>query len=137
MAGFPRVNGDSAGVAVYDVQQYTNGSTSGTVDQPVQPQGPKLVFIVGDLGGDPSAQFGVGGAIEAVLRTVQQIMTVHMYQFNSDGTYRIAAYDNGTNLSSGWVVAGASTSLQAAIRDLGTVNGYSLTGATAAAGTLA
>lgn len=135
MAGFPRVNGDSAQIAVYDAPVYVNGTTAGTVDQPVQPQGPKLLFIVGDLGGDPTAQFGVGGAIEAVLKTVTQMLTIHMYQFNSDGTYRIAVYDIGTDLANGWPSAGDS--LQDAIRALGTVNGYSLAGATAAEGTLA
>jgi hypothetical protein len=133
MAGFPRVNGDSAQVAVFDTPVYVNGTTTGTVGQPVQPQGPKLLFIVGDLGGDPTAQFGVGGAIEAVLRVVQQLMTIHMYQFNADGTYRIAAYDISTDLTTGY----SGGTLQAAIRALGTVNGYDLSGATAAAGTLA
>ena len=136
MAGFPRVNGDSAQVAVFDTPVYTNGVTAGTVGQPVQPQGPKLLFIVGDLGADPTAQFGVGGAIEAVLKTVQELLTVHMYQFNADGTYRIAAYDIGTDVSTtgtNW----QGGSLQAALQALGTVNGYSLAGATAAAGTLA
>lgn len=136
MAGFTRVNGDSAQVAVFDSPVYVNGTTTGTVGQPVQPQGPKLVFIVGDLGGDPTAQFGVGGAIEAVLKTIQELMTVHMYQFNSDGTYRVAAYDVGTDVSTtgtSW----QNGSLQDAIQALGTVNGYSLAAATADAGTLA
>jgi hypothetical protein len=136
MAGFTRVNGDSAQVAVFDTPVYVNGTTSGTVGQPVQPQGPKLIFITGDLGGDPTAQFGVGGAIEAVLKTVQLLLTVHMYQFNSNGTYRIAAYDVGTDVSTsgtGW----GGGSLQAALQALGTVNGYSLAAATAAEGTLA
>ena len=136
MAGFARVNGDSAQVAVFDTPVYVNGTTAGTVDQPVQPQGPKLVFIVGDLGADPTAQFGVGGAIEAVLKTVTLLMTLHMYQFNSDGTYRIAAYECGTDVST----TGTSWdggSLQDALQALGTVNGYSLAAATADAGTLA
>lgn len=136
MSGFPRVNGDSAQVAVLDTPVYVNGTTTGTVNNPVQPQGPKLVFITGDLGGDPTAQFGVGGAIEAVLKTVQLLMTVHMYQFNDDGVYRIAAYDCGTDVSTtGTQWDGGS--LQDAIRALGTVNGYSLAAATADVGTLA
>lgn len=136
MAAFTRTNGDSAQVAVFDTPTYVNGTTTGTVGQPVQPQGPKLVFIEGDLGGDPTAQFGVGGAIEAVLKTVQLLMTVHMYQFNADGTYRIAAYDTGTDVSTSGT-AWDTGSLQDAIQALGTVNGYSLASATADAGTLA
>jgi hypothetical protein len=91
------------------------------------------LFITGDLGGDPTAQFGVGGAIGAVLQVVALLTTIHIYQFNADGTYRIAVYDTGTNLTTGW----DGSTLQAAIQALGTVNGYSLAGATAAAGTFA
>lgn len=136
MSGFPRVNGDSAQVAVFDTPVYVNGTTSGTVDQPVQPQGPKLVFITGDLGADPTAQFGVNGAIAAVLKTVQLLMTVHMYQFNAAGTYRIAAYDCGTDVSTTGT-AWDGGSLQDAIQALGTVNTFDLSVATADAGTLA
>lgn len=136
MAAFSRVNGDSAQVAVFDTPVYVNGTTSGTAGQPVQPQGPKLVFITGDLGADPSAQFGVGGAIEAVLKTVQLLMTVHIYQFNADGTYRIGAYDCGTDVSTTGT-AWDGGSLQDALQALGTVNGYSLAGATADTGTFA
>ena len=134
MAAFPRINGDSAQVAVYDAPVYVNGSTAGTVGQPVQPAGPKLLFIVGDLGGDPTAQFGVNGAISAVLQTVQQMLTVHIYQFNADGTYRIGAYSTGTDLAT---FGGPGVSLQAQIQALGTVNGYSLAAATATLGTFA
>lgn len=133
MAGFSRVNGDSAQVAVFDTPVYVNGTTTGTVGQPVQPQGPKLLFIVGDLGADPTAQFGVGGAIEAVLKTIAELTTLHMYQFNANGTYRVAVYDTGANITTGY----DGGTLQAAIQALGTVNGYDLSGATAAAGTLA
>jgi hypothetical protein len=133
MASFTRTNGDSAQVAVFDTPVYVNGTTSGTVGQPVQPQGPKLLFITGDLGGDPTAQFGVGGAIGAVLQVVALLTTLHIYQFNADGTYRIAVYDTGTNLTTGW----DGSTLQAAIQALGTVNGYSLAAATAAVGTFA
>lgn len=133
MASFTRTNGDSAQVAVFDTPVYVNGTTSGTVGQPVQPQGPKLLFITGDLGGDPTAQFGVGGAIGAVLQVVALLTTLHIYQFNADGTYRIAVYDTGTNLATGW----DGSTLQAAIQALGTVNGYSLAAATAAVGTFA
>lgn len=136
MAGFTRTNGDSAQVAVFDTPVYVNGTTTGTAGQPVQPQGPKLIFITGDLGADPSAQFGVGGAIEAVLKTVQLMLTVHMYQFNADGTYRIAAYDVGVEVGTSGTAWGGG-SLQAALQALGTVNSYSLAAATAVAGTLA
>ena len=128
MAGFPRINGDAAGVAVYDVASYENGVTTGAVDTPIQPQGPKLEFHVGDLGADPTDQFGTGGAIEAVLRVFQELSTVYMYQFNSDGTYRVGSYPTAGD---------DAAQLQVAVRALGTVNGYSLAAATVAEGGLA
>lgn len=128
MAGFTRVNGDASGVAVFDVGQYVNGTTTGSVGIPVQPQGPKLAFFTGDLGADPTAQFGTGGAIEAVLRTMAAKTTLHMYQFNNDGTYRVAVYPTDGD---------AAADLQTAVRALGTVNGYDLSGATVSAGGLA
>jgi hypothetical protein len=133
MTQFARVNGDSAQVAVYDTGSYVNGTTTGTVGQPVQPQGPKLMFLVGDLGGDPTAQFGVGGAISAFLQVVQQLTTVYMYQFNADGTYRLGVYDINANITTGY----AGGTLQAAVQALGTVNGYSLAAATVTVGTFA
>ena len=128
MAFFTRTNGDSAQVAVYDTGSYVNGTSSGTVGQPVQPQGPKLAFYTGDLGTDPSAQFGPGGAIEAVLRVFQELSTVYIYQFNADGTYRIGAYPTSGD---------SAATLQTNVQALGTVNGYALAGATVALATFA
>jgi hypothetical protein len=118
MAGFTRENGDAAQVGHLDVPAYSNTGIhwADTVGKPVQPAGPKLIFITGDLGGDPTFHFGPGGAIEALLKVVQQLTTVHMYQFNADGTYRIAAYDCGTDLAS-WTAEGDS--LQDEIQALG------------------
>jgi hypothetical protein len=127
MAQFSRVNGDSAGVAVYDVGSYVNGTTTGAVGTPIQPQGPKLQFFDIDLGADPTAQFGTGGAVEAVLRTVTQMSTLHMYQFNADGMGKVVCYP---------VSGQAAADLQTAIQALGTVNTFNLSVATVAAGTL-
>lgn len=129
MAGFSRTNGDASGVAVYDVGQYVNGATTGSAGIPVQPAGPKLDFYAGDLGASGvSGQFGPGGAVEAVLRTMTQMSTLHMYQFNNDGTYRVAMYPTSGD---------AAAALQTAVRALGTVNGYDLSGATVTAAGLA
>lgn len=127
MAQFSRVNGDSSGVAVYDVGVYVNGTTSGAVGTPIQPQGPKLQFLEIDLQADPTAQFGVGGAIEAVLRTVTQMSTLHMYQFNSDGMGKVVIYP---------VSGQTAADLQTAIQALGTVNTFNLAVATVADGSL-
>lgn len=139
MSGFTRVNGDSQAVAVYDYPVFVNGlgaSTSvGSVGAPIQPAGPVLEFIAGDIGADPTAQFGTGGAIEAVLKTVAQLFTIHMYQFNATGAYKIAVYDNGRSIATGFGATGTE-SLQTALQGLGTVNGYDLSAATAALGSL-
>lgn len=127
MAQFSRVNGDSSGVAVYDVGVYVNGTTTGAVGTPIQPQGPKLQFLEIDLQADPTAQFGVGGAIEAVLRTVTQMSTLHMYQFNSDGMGKVVIYP---------VSGQTAADLQTAIQALGTVNTFNLAVATVADGSL-
>jgi hypothetical protein len=129
MASFTRTNGDASGVAVYDVGTYVNGATSGSAGIPIQPQGPKLDFYTGDLGADGvSGQFGTGGAVEAVLRVMAQMSTIHMYQFNNNGVFRVAMYPTGGD---------AAASLQSAIQALGTVNGYNLAGAVVTAGGLA
>lgn len=129
MAGFTRTNGDASGVAVYDVGAYVNGTTTGSAGIPIQPQGPKLDFYVGDLGATGvQSQFGPNGAVEAVIRVMTSMSTLHMYQFNNDGTYRVAMYPTGGD---------AAAALQTAVRALGTVNGYDLSGATVTLGGLA
>lgn len=92
--------------------------------------GPSMDFFGIDLGADPSGQMATNGAVEAVLRTIGQLGTVMIYS--------VDATANPTNLSVGvypvgaWEAATAVTgaNLTAALQALGTVNTYSLAGAT-------
>ena len=104
----------------------TNG-TYGPIGTVINPLGPRVDVFSGDLGADPSAQLSVGGAIEAVINYFQQLGTVAMYQVNADGTYKVMLYPVGSQ---------TAASAQTGIRALGTVNGYDLSGATCAAGSL-
>lgn len=96
-----------------------NGSGSETTGVPVQIAGPKLDFFSIDLGGDASAQMEIGGAVEAVIKTLTQLSVVHFYQVDGDklsiATYPVGAWNGETGRN-----------LQDAIQELGTVNGYNL-----------
>jgi len=100
-----------------------NGSGSATTGVPVMIQGPKLDFFGIDLGVDPAGEMGVNQAVEAVITCVTQLATVHFYQVEASASannmsiavYPTAAWTHGT--------------LQTAIRALGTVDGYDLSGA--------
>ena len=96
-----------------------NGSGSATTGVPVMIQGPHLDFFVIDLGADASSKMGVNSAVDAVIKCITQLATVHFFQLDSDklsiATYPVAAWD--------------TSDLQNAIQDLGTVDSYNLSGA--------
>jgi len=118
MAYFTRTHGDSNPIVNFDKK---DGGASNT-NTPINPAGPKLDFFCIDFDTDsPVNQMGTGGAIEAVLRCVGQLATVHMYQVNDTtdaNQMSLAIYPTG---------AWTSGDLQDAIEGLGTVNGYDLT----------
>mgnify|MGYP003347697039 CR=1 FL=1 len=124
MSGFTRTHGDSQPVFAIDVQNgpvSPSASANGTTTNFI---GPAMDFFGFDLGAAPTAQLGVDGAISAVNQCIEQLGTVMMYS--------VSATSNVTNMSvavypvGGWTAAG----LQTAVRALGTVNGYDLSGAT-------
>ena len=80
-----------------------------------------LGFYVIDAGADISGQGGIGGALEALAQAINPIA------FNSEGT---AGLVNVVVDDSQW----SATALQETVVDLGTVNGYDFSGATATAG---
>lgn len=94
MAEFTRVNGDLNPVLWLDAPGYTNpGSTSAvTSGATVQPQGPKLDFFT--LTGNGSQ---IADNINAVFQTVQQLATVHIYEYTNatDDTLAVAVYPTG------------------------------------------
>ena len=86
--------------------------------------GPALDFFGCDLGANPAAGAAVNSYLTQLLQCVQQTATVAMYQ--------VAATGNVTNFSVAVfpVSAWTATTLQAAIRALGTVDSYDFSGAT-------
>jgi hypothetical protein len=118
MAIQTRTHGDL--LPVFAIDQL-GGPGAATTGVPVQIAGPKLDFFGMDLGADIAGQLGTGGAVEAVLQCVTQLATTHMFQAEaSTGGFSIAVYPTA---------AWTASSLQAAIRALGTVNTYDLSGA--------
>ena len=119
MAQFTKVHGDFKQVMNYDAPGYTVGSldaiTSGVT---VQPQGPKLEFFT--ITGNGSQ---VLDNISTVFQTVQQLATIHMYEYTNatDDTLAIAIYpvsawdatslDNA--LSNAWTSANVSVASSA------------------------
>ena len=115
MAQFTRVNGDFQPVLHIDSPEYTNaGSTSAVVSAAsVQPQGPKLQFLT--ITGNGSQ---VADNINAVFQTVEQLATIHMYEYTNatDDTLALAIYPVGAwtdvtldaALSNAWTSANVS-----------------------------
>lgn len=120
MAFQTKVHGDVKPVFAIDT---LGGSGTNPTGTPVMFSGPKLDFFGIDLGADPAAQLDSGEAVEAVITCITQLATTHFYQVQASAAannmsiavYPTAAWTDGT--------------LQAAIRALGTVATYDLSGA--------
>ena len=82
MAQFTRTNGDFQPVLNLDYASYTNtGVNTNTSGSVVQPQGPKLDFfnfVVANVQAN-------GTVTQTVIRTVEQLATVMIYQVNAGG----------------------------------------------------
>jgi hypothetical protein len=89
MAQIQNVSGGSQPVFAIDQRigpQLAANVTYAPAGVPVNFQGPKLEFFGMNLSGgntNPFTQAGVGGAIELLLQTVQQVSTVAIYQVNN------------------------------------------------------
>ena len=119
MAEFTKVHGDFKQVMNYDAPDYTVGALNAiTSGVPVQPQGPKLEFFT--ITGNSSQ---VLDNIATVFQTVQQLATIHMYEYTNatDDTLALAIYPVGAwttvtldnELSNAWVSANVSVAGQA------------------------
>jgi hypothetical protein len=123
MAQFTRTSGDAQPVFATDVLNGSLPPSTAANGTTTNLMGPGMQFFGMDLGAAPTTQLGVTGAIAAVLQCLAQQATVMIYS--------VAATANVTNMSvasyplDGWTAA----TLQVAIRALGTVNGYDLSGA--------
>ena len=131
MAGFSRVSGDSGAVFNYDAGATgVNGSAVGT-GITVNPHGPSLDYFAIDFGANvTNAAFQTGGAVESVNSTIQQLTTIVCYEIAADQTVSTVRSSKYAVYPRGGTTASA---LQTAIRALGTVGGYDLSGATVAA----
>jgi len=123
MSGFTRTHGDSQPVFAIDVQNGPVASTADANGTVTNLYGPAFDFFGLDLGAAPTAQLGVGGAVGAVNQAIEQLATIAMYQVQASSAANnmsVAVYPVGA-----WTAA----TLQTAVRALGTVNGYDLSGA--------
>lgn len=122
MAIFTRTNGDANGVV--NVDTGVHGAGVGTLIS--TGIGKHISIFKLDTGSvDLSGQTDVGGAVEAILRTVAVQSTIVAYQVENDNSGEMRVVVEAT----GFDAAG----LQAAVRALGTVNGANLGSTTAAA----
>jgi hypothetical protein len=119
MAEVTRVHGTAAGVSNVDIAE--TGAAS--INQTISVVGRGLTFYKVTLAADNTAQFGTGGTIEAILRTIQVKASTVAYCLATGGLILSVAVD-----ATGWT----DGDLQTAIQGLGTVNGVVL-GATTAA----
>ena len=120
MASQTKINGNTKPVFAIDTLNGSGGATTGV---PVMFSGPKLDFFGMDLGADPAGQMDSGEAIEAVITCVTQLATTHFYQVEA------SASANNMSIAVYPVGAWSASALQTAIRALGTVSGYDLSGA--------
>ena len=119
MAIQTKVHGNTKPVFAIDTLQGTGSNPTGT---PVMFSGPKLEFFGLDLGADVAGEMDTNEAVEAVITCITQLATTHFYQVEgTTGAMSIAIYP---------VAAWTPATLQAAVRALGTVALYDLSGAT-------
>lgn len=122
MAIFTRTNGDAFGVV--NVDTGVRGVGPGTLIS--TGVGKHISIFKIDTGTvDISAQSGVGGAVETILRTVATQSTIIAYQVENDSSGEMRVVVEAT----GFDAAG----LQTAVRALGTVNGANLSSTTVTA----
>lgn len=121
MAQFTRAHGDFQPVMNYDAGTYTVGSIDAiTSAVTVQPQGPKLEFFT--ITGNGTQ---VLTNISTVIQTVQELATIHMYEYNNNSTdddsiaiavYPVGAWTTTTldnELSNAWSSANVTVTYTA------------------------
>ena len=94
MAQFTKTHGDFQPVLNYDQGAYTVGAVNAiTSGATVQPQGPKLDFFTITFDGTGTT----GAQILATFQTIEQLATMHMYEFTTDtnDTLAVAIYPVG------------------------------------------
>ena len=115
MAQFTKANGDFLPLINYDSPAYTNsGINAVTSGATVQPQGPKLDFFTVTFTGTGTT----GAQILATFQAVEQLATVHLYEFTTDtnDTLALAVYPVGA-----WTTTTLDTAVTAAAGEAVTV----------------
>lgn len=119
MAQFTKVHGDFQPVMNYDTPNYAVGALNAVTSAvTVQPQGPKLDFFT--ITGNGTQ---VLDNIATVFQTVQQLATIHIYEYTNatDDNLAIAIYPTGAwttttldnELSNAWSSANVSVASSA------------------------
>ena len=115
MAQFTRTHGDFQPVLWLDQPDYTTGAVNAVSSGlTVQPQGPKLDFFTIELAG-----VAANTTIAAqVIQTVEQLATIHIYEFTdtTTDTLALAVYPTG-----GWSTATLEAAVDAATGGSSTV----------------
>ena len=119
MAIQTRIHGDS--LPVFEIDQLT-GPGAVSTGVAVQLQGPKLDFfkLIVKNGSatavDVAGEMGTGGAVESILRTIEQLATIHMYQVEATtGQISVAVYPTAA-----WTTSSLATAIDALGSSVGT-----------------
>ena len=122
MAKFARVNGDLLPVLNDDTGQYVNsGPNAVQSGATVQPQGPALAFFTTTGVGHLS-----GTQVSYAIRAIEQLATVHVYQFNTgvtNDTLGVAIYPVDA-----WNIADLQANVRATLTAAGQPNAVTVTG---------
>lgn len=109
MAQFTKTHGDFQPLINFDSPAYTVGAVNAiTSGATVQPQGPKLDFFTITFTGTGTT----GAQIAATFQTIEQLATIHMYEFttDTDDTLAVAIYPVGA-----WNTTSLDTAITAAV----------------------
>ena len=115
MAQFTRTHGDFQPVLWLDQPEYTTGAVNAVSSGlTVQPQGPKLDFFTIELA-DVAANTTIAAQ---VIQTVEQLATIHIYEFTNTttDTLALAVYPTG-----GWTTVSLAAAVDAATGGTSTV----------------
>jgi hypothetical protein len=130
MAQFTKVSGDFQPVMNYDAPGYTKGALNAvTSGASVQPQGPKLDFFTVE-GANIDNASTESGNIALIVQAIQQLATVHMYQWTdagANGTLAVAIYPTQAFSTDGSVGANLTAVCQAVVSSVITSNSATFT----------